>query len=140
MTTGLRWLSALLVVSACALAQAARAQPEPTAIADAFLAALEKKEVESGFDALLQHAEFDEAKPQDTMLLKTQVRTLFDLYGKTYGYERVLEKKYGDSLLRLAYLLRFGSSPVVWNFTFYRVGERWTLLHLTFNDQLQGLE
>ena len=134
-----RWLGVLFLATA-ASAHAASAAPEPKEIAEAFLAALDKQELESGFGALLEHSAFDEAKPQETQLLKTQVRTLFDLYGKSYGYERVTEKSYGSSLLRLVYVLRFGNTPVVWNFVFYRVGERWSLLNLTFNDQLQGLE
>jgi hypothetical protein len=128
------WLAASLAPPAAA------ASPEPEQLAEAFLAALDKKELEAGFAALLEHADFDEARPQETALLKTQIRTLYDLYGKTYGFEQVTEKKYGQSLRRLVYVFRFGNVPVVWNFHFYRVGESWRLLNLHANDQLQGLE
>ena len=111
----------------------------PKQRADAFLESIIKGDISDAYDRLFEGSTLPADKPQDVVALKQQTQVGLPLYGKTLGYELVKEEKFGESLVRLSYLLKSEKGPTVWVFHFYRPEDSWILAGVNFTDQLQQL-
>jgi hypothetical protein len=73
-------------------------------------------------------------------MLKQQTQTVLPIYGEVIGYEFLREETFGDSVVRLVYLLKSEKHPTVWEFYFYKPKTEWFLSNILFNDQFQLLD
>src|SRR5436189_183254 len=55
------------------------------------------------------------------------------------GFELVEEKAFGKSVVKLVYVLKLESHPLVWEFHFYKPKEKWFLARLGFDEDLRKL-
>jgi hypothetical protein len=122
------------------IAAPALAANDPKAVIDAFMKGFVAGSPGPAFDGLMVHSRVDELKPREIALAKGQVQQSFTLYGPALGYERVLEKTYGTSIVRLVYVTKHRENALVWNFLFYKPNTDWTLLNFDYNDQLNKLD
>jgi hypothetical protein len=70
---------------------------------------------------------------------KRQIAANLSKYGKQLGYELVVEKPFGASVVRLVYILKMEKHPTVWEFFFYRPKDNWFLANFDVNDEFKGL-
>ena len=99
-----------------------------------FLASIIKGEVDKAYDELLSNSLLAN-KLEEVKLQKEKTKTAITLYGKLIGYESVKTQKYGNSIVRLVYVLRCERMPVVWEFYFYKAASDWKLTSVKFNDE-----
>ena len=81
-------------------------------------------------------AEQDPAKLEEG---KRQIAANLSRYGKPLGYELVIEKPFGTSVVRLVYILKMEQHPIIWEFFFYRPKDKWFLANFDLNDEFKGL-
>jgi hypothetical protein len=79
-------------------------------------------------------------KPQAVDLLKAQTASGLPMYGKVLGFEKIIEEKFGISIVRLVYVLKSEKAPTIWEFYFYKPQTNWFLGNVMFNDQFQSLD
>lgn len=104
--------------------------------AETALAELVRGEKEKGFKRLFSKGSY----PQRT-LEKLQ----FDYYqtvkkqGDPVGYEKVVEHRVGNSVLRLKYVLLFNSSPMMFDLYYYNSGKDWLLKTFTISQEIKKI-
>jgi len=105
---------------------------------DKFLAGILKGEIDKSYDALFAGTVI-EPKKQAIQMIKEQTRTIFNLYGKKIASEFIKQQNYGDSVLRLVYIIKCESLPVIYEFYFYKATSDWKLINMNVSDQLNLL-
>ena len=110
----------------------------PMQKAETFLSKLVAEQIGPAYDKLFAGTSIA-SKPQAVALLKNQTATVRSLYGKVLGYERVSSRTFGDSVVRLLYIMKYEVHPIVFEFYFYRVSREWILVKVQFNDQFSLL-
>lgn len=71
--------------------------------------------------------------------VKAQLETVYKIYGKPYGYEMISEEKLSPSLVRLVYLTKHMTHPVIWEFYLYKPENKWVLSQFVFEDSFRLL-
>ncbi len=102
--------------------------------AETFLAGIIEKEVDKSYDELFSNS-LIASKAQMVKLQKENTWTILNMYGELLGYEFVKQQKYGDSVVRLVYVLKCEQVPVIWEFYFYKPVSDWTLVNIAFDTK-----
>ncbi len=103
-----------------------------------FLAGVLKGEVDKSYDELLLNT-LMASKAQMVKMLKEQTRVGLNMYGELLGYEFIKQQQYGDSVVRLVYVLKCEQHPLTWEFHFYKAVSDWKLANIQFNDKFDLL-
>ncbi len=111
----------------------------PKNITESFLVSVIKGDISGGYDSLFQGSAIPADKPQAVLALKQQTKNGLPLYGKLLGYELIKEEAFGQSVVRLLYLLKSEKNPTIWEFYFYKPKNSWHLAHIMFDDQFHRL-
>jgi len=112
---------------------------EPTVLTEDFLRQVGRGEVDQALDNVMKGSTWS-SQQQKVDLLRGQIKTAMGLYGAYLGIERVQEKQYSPSIVRLTYVMKLERNYLVWNLVFYRPRERWEMNFITFVDQPSGLD
>jgi hypothetical protein len=72
-------------------------------------------------------------------LLDGQIASSLPIYGRILGWERVGERRIGNSLVLRRYIVRHEHMLTVWYLTYIRPQNSWQVAGINFNDQLQSL-
>jgi hypothetical protein len=91
-------------------------------------------EVDKSYDEFFANTPL-EFKKQAVQLIKEQTLNSFSLYGKAINYEFVKQQKYGSSVIRLVYIIKFERLPMTYEFYFYKAASDWKLTNISFSDQ-----
>jgi len=102
---------------------------------DKFLAGITKGEIEKSYDALFANTVI-ESKKQAVQALKGHTRTLINLHGKPKYSELIKQQNYGDSIVRLVYILKCENVPLIYEFYFYKATLDWKLVNVGVADEL----
>lgn len=102
--------------------------------AEIFLAGIIDKEVDKSYDELFSNS-LIASKAQMVRLQKENTLTILNMYGELLSYDFVKQQKYGDSVVRLVYILKCEQVPVVWEFYFYKPVSDWTLVNIAFDTK-----
>ena len=130
----------LLVFAAAPNASAQDADiAAPLKKAETFFAKLMVGDISGAYDGVFKGASFARSNPKLVGQFKNQTSGLPSVYGRFMGYERLSSQRFGDSILRLIYVLKLELRPIVWEFYFYRAKADWELLDIRFNHQLSSL-
>ena len=103
-----------------------------------FLETIIKGDVDNAYDNLLKGTLLAD-RVESVQLQKQQTAQLFDSYGKMLGFEQTKKQQYGQSLVRLVYILKCEKMPVVWEFYYYKASNKWQLISLKSRDRLDML-
>ena len=60
------------------------------------------------------------AKTQQILLVKSQVKNMFNIFGKATTYELALTESLSSSLMRFVYIVKHPNHPTVWEFFIYK--------------------
>jgi len=102
--------------------------------AEIFLAGIIEKEVDKSYDELFSNS-LIASKAQMVKLQKENTWTILNMYGELLSYDFVKQQKYGDSVVRLVYVLKCEQVPVTWEFYFYKPVSDWTLVNIAFDTK-----
>ncbi len=131
------------VLLVLAVTSNARAQAVDVAMprqqAETFLDKVMAGKIGAAYDGIFVGSSIARSQPQAISQLKKQTAKLPSLYGPLLGYEPVSSRKFGESVVRLLYILKQAHRPIVWEFYFYRAQDDWSLVTLGFKDQLSLL-
>ena len=111
----------------------------PQAQATSFFELLAKDRFEEACALIFEDTELLKAKPNQAALFARQLNAQLPLYGKSLGYEFVGEKLFGESVIRIVYILKTTKIPTTWVFHFYKVEDRWDLVNIEFKDDMSLL-
>jgi len=137
------WKLAGLAVVVLAVGLGARSvHKEPTgdcrARAEAFLKDVVAGDINGAYDRLLGlNLSKEEKDSVETLKIKT--RTAVNVYGKALGTDFIREQRYGGSITRLVYVMKYDKSALIWELYFYKPQSEWRLANVKFNDDLNLL-
>jgi len=129
-------LVALLILASTAFSK----EQNPTQKAESFLQMVQDGKIDEAYDMLFVGSSIPSSKPQAVQMLKTQTSSGLPLYGTVLGFDKVREELFGDSVVRLVYILKSEIAPTVWEFYFYKPKGKWFLANIIFNDQFKLLD
>ena len=112
----------------------------PSQKVENFFQMIQNDKINEAYDMLLLGSSIASSKPKAVHILKTQTSGGLPLYGSVLGFEKILEESFGESVIRLVYILKSENLPTVWEFYFYKPKETWFLANIIFNDQFQLLD
>jgi len=130
------FIIALLLIGITAVAEA----KEPREFAEKFFQLVQSGKVPEAYNQLFAGSQLAAKKPQVFELLTKQTADGLPLYGNILGIELIHEEKFGDSIVRLVYVLKTEIAPTVWEFYFYKPKADWFLGKLLFNDEFNLLQ
>ncbi len=105
---------------------------------DAFFGSVMAIKVETAYDNLFDNSQINQ-KREIVESLKKQTASLLATLGSPLGYEFVKEQRYGDSMVRVVYILKYDKGPVIWEFYFYKPKSEWILINMEPSDRLSIL-
>ncbi len=71
--------------------------------------------------------------------LKFEIYRLAKKSGNPYAYERIIQQKAGESVLRLRYLLLFDAQPVMFDFYYYKRKKGWALRSIHYSLDIKKI-
>jgi hypothetical protein len=110
----------------------------PTAVAEAFLAAVQKGEIDAAIERLTTDSPLH-GKAQELALLKSQTQSILPIYGAMLGFERIKNDTVGSSIVHLVFVARHEKHPIAWRFVFYKPKDRWLIDFFKWSDSYEGL-
>jgi hypothetical protein len=102
---------------------------------ETFFAGIMDNKTEQAYDRLMKTSNIRENK-EAYENLKEQTIKAMDVYGKPVGVEFIRQQDYGQSLIRLVYILKFKQAPLMWEFYYYKPAKEWKLVNIKFNDDV----
>lgn len=69
--------------------------------------------------------------------IKERMKTITAIVGEYYGYEIILRKNIGSSMVYLVCIVKHDRQPLFFTFQFYKPHEIWRLQILRFDDKLE---
>jgi len=110
----------------------------PRARADQFFGGLIRGDTDKAYAELFAGSLAME-DPARLEQAKQQIAANLSKYGKPLGYDLIMEKAFGTSVVRLVYILKMEKHPIIWEFFFYRPRDNWFLANFDINDEFKGL-
>lgn len=68
--------------------------------------------------------------------VKNQLSSFLSLVGDYYGYEKITEKRIGESFKLVSYLVKYDRQPVRFTFVFYKPKDKWQIQNFQYDDNL----
>ncbi len=99
-----------------------------------------KGDFDSGFEVIKKHTWLPEKEINNALEgSKPQLELLSNRFGEFIGHEFVSEEFVSPSLANYVYLAKCRNHVLVFNFTFYKATDNWTLNNFYWNDNLNAL-
>lgn len=143
-----RFLAVLILMVLCSGSALAASDPVPSNWQDAKPEAL----AEAGFILMMKgdyagmaeewFSHFDpEMVSQDKVdLAKRQYVAQMPMLGKVKRYELLTRKEFGQSVVKLKYLVITSKTPLFFTFIYFKPDDEWTAMTINFNDKVESLE
>ena len=129
-----------MVVIFCLLFATNTAAKEPQEFVEEFFKLIKIGKVSEAYNGLFEGSTIPASKPQAVEMLKRQTSSGLPLYGKILGHKNLRKEIFGESIIRLVYILKSETAPTVWEFYFYKPLDRWFLVKIMFNDEFKLIE
>ena len=68
--------------------------------------------------------------------LKKQLIDLAALVGEYYGFEKIAEKRLGNSLMIQIYMIKYDRQPLRFVFKYYKPQDNWVIHNFCFDDKI----
>jgi hypothetical protein len=130
------FIIALLLICISQVADA----KEPKEFTEKFFQLVQSGKVPEAYSQLFAGSQIAAKKPQAFELLSKQTADGLPMYGNILGVELINEEKFGDTIVRLVYVLKSEIAPTIWEFYFYKPKSDWFLGKLLFNDEFNLLQ
>lgn len=113
---------------------------EPKEFTEKFFQLVQSGKVPDAYRQLFAGSQIAVQKPQAFELLTKQTVDGLPMYGNIHGFELIHEEKFGDTIVRLVYILKSEIAPTIWEFYFYKPKSDWFLVKLLFNEEFNLLQ
>jgi hypothetical protein len=115
------------------------AEPEsPEKTMMRFFSALQRKEVDAGYDQLTKGTKIAE-RAEDVKMLKSKTKDAISVFGVMNGFELVNKKSVTERLMSYTYISLGKEFPLRWRFYFYKPQDNWKLIDLRVDDRLAAI-
>ena len=101
-----------------------------------FLGTVQKAQVAAAYAKLFEGSNIGADQAQN---LRRQTEATLAPLGRVLGYEMIREEQFTPSLTRLVYILRLERHPTLWEFYFYRPGNRWFVAEINLSQKFDSL-
>ena len=112
---------------------------EPNKVVREFFTMVEENKISEAYDGLCEGSSLQMLVPEAVDAVKRKTISNLLIYGEILGYEKIIEEKYGSSIIRLVYVLKSEKAPTIWEFYFYKAKSKWFLGNVQFNGQYKFL-
>lgn len=130
----------MVLFSASILADTLKSEQEAKRLAEKVMGFAAKGDISGAFATMKPYVVIPDAEFQGMALQSKSQRDQFGVrFGKSFGYEFISERKYGDSILRIIYVEKTAKHALPWMFLFYKSPTGWVLNSFAWNDQIQTL-
>ena len=102
--------------------------------AEKFLQTIVDGPVDEAYDELFKDSPILKLKPQAIEVTKQQTNILVGLYGKKLGFEFIKKQTYGNSVIRLIYIIKTENIPITFEIYFYKPYSKWLPASVNFED------
>ncbi len=127
-----------IVLVVCLGARSPRNEGDYRERVERFLTAVMEKKLDAAFNGLTEGSDSKERREAlDTLKIRTE--TAVSLLGKPSGMEFIRSQTYGESVVRLVYIIKYDLGPLVWEFYFYRPQNEWKFVGIEFSDRMSLL-
>ncbi len=99
-----------------------------------FLQTIVDGQVDKAYDELFKDSPILKLKPQAIDVTKQQTNMLVSLYGKRLGFEFIKKQAYGNSIIRLIYMIKTENIPITFEIYFYKPYSKWLPASVNFED------
>lgn len=134
------FLLAVLLLMAVPVLCCAGEDAGPVKAAESFFDGIQRGDISGAFDRLFAGSHILGNKPQVLEEMKKTTKTNLSFCGKMIGSELLMKENYGNSLVRLVYLLKMEKHPLTVEFYFYKPGNTWFISNVMFNDDFSLLK
>jgi hypothetical protein len=110
----------------------------PKAKADSFFQSVMKGKTDKAFETLFEGSPFAGSKSEELQRMRDDFRKRIES-ADVLGFENVQERAFGKSVLKLTYVLKLDTLPLVWEFYFYKPKDAWILARVGFDEDLRKL-
>jgi hypothetical protein len=114
------------------------AETTPKQKSELFFQTVLKGKLDKAFEGLFEGSPFAGSKSEELQRMKDDFKKHLDS-SEAFGFEQVEERVFGKSVVKLVYVLKLESHPLVWEFHFYKPKERWILARVGFDEDLRKL-
>lgn len=115
------------------------ADPTPDLYASRFFETVVKGDTDKAIDMLIGSNPMMANKTRELQLMKSQLKTVIQIYGPASGAELVSKEELAPSLERRVYITKHDYHPVSWEMYFYKSQAGWIVDQFLFVDQYQVL-
>lgn len=102
--------------------------------AQKFLQTIVDGQVDEAYDELFKDSPILKLKPRAIDVTKQQTNMLVSLYGKKLGFEFIKKQAYGNSIIRLIYIIKTENIPITFEIYFYKPYSKWLPASVNFED------
>lgn len=128
------------LLSVPAMADTLKSEQDAKRLAEKVMSFAAKGDISGAFATMKPYVVIPETEFQSLALQSKSQRDQFGVrYGKSFGYEFISERKFGDSILRIIYVEKTAKHALPWMFLFYKSPTGWVLNSFAWNDQIQIL-
>ena len=106
----------------------------PERFSRSFLTLLDEGKVSEAFERLREFA--SRAEQSDLARVESSVATGVATLGSSRGFELVEKDRYGDAIMRLVYVVKYDSEPMIWEFYFYSPDGSWRLKAMNYSSDI----
>ncbi|GEM_PF-5604994 len=108
--------------------------PSYQAQVEQFLQTIVDGRVDEAYDGLFKDSSLLKLKPQAIEITKQQTNMLVSLYGKKLGFEFIKKQTFGNSVIRLIYIIKTENIPITFEIYFYKPTSKWLPASVNFED------
>lgn len=107
--------------------------------AELFLTTVIEGQVDKAYEDIIKGSLLEQ-KTQETALLKQRTSGISTVIGKFLCFEFIKQENYGNSIVRLVYLLKAEFHPLAWEIYFYKPKAEWILIEIKFSTEVDSLK
>lgn len=104
----------------------------PEGYIDDFFSTYQTERIEKAIENIFQTNPSLIGKEEMTNL-SDKIISDISLLGKFGGYEFIVKRKLGESLIHFSYLVKYDVTPLRFTFVFYKVGSEWKLQSFSYD-------
>ena len=70
--------------------------------------------------------------------VKNKLSNSLALVGEYHGFEKIVERKVGENLVLISFMVKYDRQPIRFNFVLYRPKDQWRVQNFKFDDNIDS--
>lgn len=114
-----------------------KAQNSADEILEIFFEYYSQNKTDDAIDYVFSTNKYLQGAEQQIVSIKEKLKTVTSVIGPYFGYEKILEKKLGESYVFIKCMVKHDRQPLFFTFMLYKPDKIWQLQSLRFDDKLE---